>query len=106
MDKSDDGLGLPLSEILDCARKCFSSVHNRGSARTGRRPRKFEGKRSKYPPLVAERALRAARANPVFHTDEKRIRMENGVMQLPRNNCHVRVNDCVILVAANGRAMT
>jgi len=94
MDKSNDGLGLPLSEILDCARMCFSSVRNRGCARTGRRPRKFAGKRSKYPPMVAERALRAPRANPVFHTDEKRIRMENRVMQLPRNNCHIRADGC------------
>jgi hypothetical protein len=29
-----------LYKILDCARMCFSSVHNRGSARTGRRSRK------------------------------------------------------------------
>jgi len=40
MDKSESGLGLPFSEILDYARMRFSSVHNRGSARTGRRPRK------------------------------------------------------------------
>ncbi len=41
MDKSNNGLGLPSSEILDCARICFSSVRNRGSARTGRRPREY-----------------------------------------------------------------
>jgi hypothetical protein len=29
--------------------------------------------------------LRAARANPVFHTDEKRIRMENTVMDKSDN---------------------
>ena len=37
-----------------------------------------------------------ARANRVFCTDEKRIGTENTVMQLPRNNCHIRVNDFVI----------
>jgi len=40
MDKSKEGLVWLLSEILDRARMCFSSVRNRGSARTGRRPRK------------------------------------------------------------------
>jgi hypothetical protein len=45
MDKSKDGLGLLLSKIADCARMRFSSVHNRRSARTGRRPRK-SGRRS------------------------------------------------------------
>jgi len=48
--------------------------------------------------------LRAARANRVFCTDKKRIRTENAVMQLLRNNCHIRANVFVILVAANGRA--
>ena len=47
--------------------------------------------------------LRAARANRVFCTDKKRIRTENAVMQLLRNNCHIRANVFVILVAANGR---
>ncbi|MBI5910863.1 MAG: hypothetical protein HY848_13035 [Betaproteobacteria bacterium] len=46
-----------------------------------------------------------ARANPVFGTDEKRIRTENRVMQLLRNNCRIRANVFVILVAASGRAM-
>ena len=43
MDKSEDGLGLILFKIADCARMRFSSVRNRRSARTGRRPRKFKG---------------------------------------------------------------
>ncbi|MEK7361400.1 MAG: hypothetical protein AAB133_04905 [Pseudomonadota bacterium] len=38
--KSNNALGLLLFKIVDCARMCFSSVHNRRSARTGRRPRK------------------------------------------------------------------
>jgi len=48
--------------------------------------------------------LRAARANRVFRADEKRIRTENTVMQLLRNNCHIRANVFVILVAAGDRA--
>jgi hypothetical protein len=28
-DKSNNGLGLSLYKIADCARMCFSSVHNR-----------------------------------------------------------------------------
>jgi hypothetical protein len=40
MDKSKDGLGLILFKIADGARMCFSSVHNRRSARTVSRPRK------------------------------------------------------------------
>jgi hypothetical protein len=39
-DKSNNGLGLVLYKIADCARMCFSSARNRRSARTGRRPRK------------------------------------------------------------------
>jgi hypothetical protein len=39
-DKGNKGLRLSLSKILDYARMCLSSVRNRGSARTGRRPRK------------------------------------------------------------------
>jgi hypothetical protein len=37
-------------------------------------------------------ALRAPRANRVFCADEKRIRTENAVMKLPRNNCLYRVD--------------
>jgi hypothetical protein len=76
-------LGLFSSKIADCARMCFSSAHNRRSARTGRRPRKRGRCSSSYPPTSAEvgdRALRAPRANPVFSTDEKRIREENTVI--------------------------
>jgi len=40
-DKGQGGLGLLLSKIVDCARIRFSSVRNRRSVRTGRRPRKF-----------------------------------------------------------------
>src|ERR1039457_2113856 len=38
-DKGNDGSGLLLYEIVDCARMCFSSVRNRRSARTAFRPR-------------------------------------------------------------------
>jgi len=38
-DKGNNGLGLLLSKIVDCARMCFSSVRNRRSARTASRPR-------------------------------------------------------------------
>jgi len=41
MDKSNRGLGLLLSKIVDCARMCFSSVRKRRSARTVFRPRKI-----------------------------------------------------------------
>jgi hypothetical protein len=34
MDKSNNGLGLVLYKIADCVRMCFSSAHNRRSART------------------------------------------------------------------------
>jgi hypothetical protein len=39
MNKGNNGLGLFLSKIADCARMCFSSARNRRSARTGSRPR-------------------------------------------------------------------
>jgi hypothetical protein len=39
--KSNNGLGLSLYEIADCARMAFSSVRNRRSARTASRPRKI-----------------------------------------------------------------
>jgi hypothetical protein len=42
LDKSKSGLGRVLSRIADCGRMRFSSAHNRGSARTERRPRKCE----------------------------------------------------------------
>ena len=86
------GLGV-LYKIVACARMCFSSVRKRRSARTVFRPRRFC------------QNLRATRANLVFGTDEKRIRTKNKVMQLLRNNCHIRANVLVISVAANGRAM-
>jgi len=41
LDKSEHGEGLLLSKILDRARLRFSSARDRGSARTGRRPRKL-----------------------------------------------------------------
>jgi hypothetical protein len=41
IDKDKHGLGVFLSKIVDWTRMCFSSVSNRRSARTGRRPRKF-----------------------------------------------------------------
>jgi hypothetical protein len=83
MNQSDGGLGWLLFKIGDCARMCLSSARNRRSARTGRRPRKFERYSSKYPPTsanVGKRPLRAPRANHVFCTDQKRIRTENMVM--------------------------
>ena len=83
MDKSTNGFGLLLSKIVDCVRMGSSSVRNRRSARTGRRPRKFDRSSSMYPPAsayVGVQPLRAARANHVFHTDEKHIRMENTVI--------------------------
>jgi hypothetical protein len=83
MDKSKGGLGWLLPKIADGARMRFSSVRNRRSARTGRRPRKFERHSSKYRPTsanVTERSLRAPRANRVFGTDMKRIRTKNTVM--------------------------
>jgi hypothetical protein len=61
----------------------FSSVRNRRSARTGRRPRKFWRHSSKYRPTsadVGERPLRAPRANRDFGTDMKRIRTKITVM--------------------------
>ncbi|OFW09617.1 MAG: hypothetical protein A3H27_03510 [Acidobacteria bacterium RIFCSPLOWO2_02_FULL_59_13] len=90
-DKNKDSAGV-LSEIVDCARMRFSSVRNRRSARTVFRPRSFC------------QNLRAARANPVFRTDEKHIRSENWVMKLLSNNCHIRANVFVILVAAGSRS--
>ncbi|MBI5908717.1 MAG: hypothetical protein HY848_01995, partial [Betaproteobacteria bacterium] len=78
-DKNKDSAGV-LSKIVDCARMRFSSVRKRRSARTVFRPRRFC------------QNLRAARANPVFRTDEKRIRSENWVMKLLSNNCHIRAN--------------
>jgi hypothetical protein len=83
MDKSNRGLGLLLYKIADCARICFSSARNRRSARTGRRPRKFERRSPMYPPAYADVGvppLRAPRANRVFGTDEKRIRIKNTIM--------------------------
>jgi len=62
---------------------CFSSVRDRRSARTGRRPRKFDRHSSGRPLTsisIGERPLRAPRANRDFHTDEKHIRMEITVM--------------------------
>ena len=72
-----------LSKILDSARMRFSSVRYRRSARTGRRPRKPGRCGSKYPDSsanVAERPLRAARADRVFGADMKRIRTKNTVI--------------------------
>jgi hypothetical protein len=88
IDKSKGGLDLFLSKIADGARMCFSSAHHRRSARTGRRPRKFERHSSMYPaaPVNAGiRPLRAPRANHVFGTDEKRIRTKNRVMDKSKN---------------------
>jgi hypothetical protein len=81
--KSNDGLGLLLSKIADCAWMRFSSAHNRRSARTGRRPRKLWHRCLTDPAASADDAgppLRAPRANPVFGTDEKRIRTKNTVL--------------------------
>jgi len=67
---------------------CFSSASNRGSARTGRRPRKFYRSSSIYPAVfvnVGVRSLRAPRANRVFCTDEKHIRTKNTVVDKSKN---------------------
>jgi len=88
-EKSNDGLGWVLYEIADRARMCFSSVRGRRSARTGRRPRKFERLRSIYPAAsvnIGVRPLRAPRANRVFRTDEKRIRAENRVLDKSKSD--------------------
>jgi hypothetical protein len=56
--------------------------------RTGRRPRKCEHHGSTYLPAsdyVGGRTLRALRANRVFYTDEKRIRIENTVLDKSKN---------------------
>jgi hypothetical protein len=69
MNKSNNGLGWVLYKIADCARMCFSSVHNRRSARTGRRPRKLYRRGSMYPPAYADvgvRTLRARARQPCF----------------------------------------
>jgi hypothetical protein len=47
----------------------------------------------------------ALRAPTVFLVRIRNIRTKNTVMQLLRNNCHIRENVFVILVAASGRAM-
>jgi hypothetical protein len=89
-----------LSKIADCARMCFSSVRNRRSTRTGRRPRKFYRRNSMYPPTsvdVDAWPLRATRANRVFCTDEKRIRTENTVIVNTKQGVGVsyKIADCV-----------
>jgi hypothetical protein len=61
----------------------FSARMKRVSARTGRRPRKYEHHSSTYLLLavcVDKPPLRAARANRVFRADEKRIRTESTVI--------------------------
>jgi len=60
--KNNNGVGLSLDKIADCARMCFSSVRNRRSARTGRRPRKLERRSSSYPDTSAEVSARCRRA--------------------------------------------
>jgi len=82
MAKSKGGMRFSY-QIVDCARIRFSSVCNRRSARTGRRPRKRYSRSSmcsSTPADVAARRLRAARANRVFRTDEKHIGTENTVI--------------------------
>jgi hypothetical protein len=78
----------------------FSSVRNRRSARTGRRPRKLGRHNSKYRPTpadVGKRALRAPRASHVFGTDEKHIRTENMVIDKSNNGLGLllsKIVDC------------
>jgi len=53
----------------------------------GYRPRKLSHNSLRHPPMFADvgrRPLRAARANRVFRTDEKRIRAENTVIDKSR----------------------
>ena len=66
---------------------CFSSVRDRRSARTGRRPRKLDHRSSSMFPHQRRSAkyhCALSRANRVFCTDEKRIRTENTVMKETR----------------------
>jgi hypothetical protein len=56
MGKPKDALGI-LIKIADCVRTRFSSVRNRRSVRTGRRPRKFWRCSSKHPVSFAHDAL-------------------------------------------------
>ncbi|MEK7438402.1 MAG: hypothetical protein AAB150_16120, partial [Pseudomonadota bacterium] len=79
-------------KIAAGARTRFTSAHQRRSARTGRRPRKFIHSSSKSCPLpihADERPLRAlrreasppgGRANRVFGTEVKRVLTKNTVM--------------------------
>jgi len=76
MDETLDSLSGFFSEILDGARMCFSSVRHRGSARTGRRPRKLRRFSSTYP-AIARQAC--------FGADEKRIRTKNTVVDKNTN---------------------
>jgi hypothetical protein len=88
IDKSKGEWDLLLSKIADSARMYFSSAHYRRSARTGRRPRKVERHSSMYLPAsdyVGGRTLHAPRANRVFYTDKKRIRIENTVLDKSKN---------------------
>jgi hypothetical protein len=50
--------------------------------------------------------LRAARANRVFHTDEKRIRMENTVIDKSKNGLGLvfyKIVDCVRMCFSSAR---
>ena len=83
MDKNKDSLGLRLNKVVD-------------SRRTGRRPRKFYRRSSMYPRMPADagkRPLRATRANPVFCTDEKRIRTENRVLDKSKRGVGLLLSD-------------
>jgi hypothetical protein len=102
-------MGLYLYKIVDCARMRFSSVRNRRSARTGRRPRKRSRGSSNYPGIsgvVKEQPLRAARANPVFGTDEQRIRTKNTVINKSNNDLRwvlSKIADCVRMCFSSAR---
>jgi hypothetical protein len=63
IDKSKGGSGWLLYKIVDCARMCFSSVRNRGSARTASRPRniaalQYGGARFRSPSRICMTRLR------------------------------------------------
>jgi hypothetical protein len=62
MKKNKDSAGV-LYKIADWARMCFSSVPNRRSARTGRRPRKFGRNSPMYPVASSDVRSHQARSN-------------------------------------------
>jgi hypothetical protein len=71
-------LGWLFYKILDSARMCFSSVRYRGSARTGRRPRKLNRFSLELAPVTTEVCvpLLRARAPTVFSVRMKSVSVQ------------------------------